>query len=46
MDFTVNMVVDFFLLRSSVGTTKEVASDLFFDVLSLGELFVLSFSFS
>jgi hypothetical protein len=25
----VNMVVDFFLLRSSVGITKEVASDLF-----------------
>ena len=46
MDFTVNMVVDFFLLRSSVGTTKEVANDLFFDALSLDELFVLSFGFS
>lgn len=25
MDFMVNMAVDFFLLRSSVGITKEVA---------------------
>lgn len=46
MDFTVNMVVDFFLQRSSVGIVKEVANDLFFDALSLGELFVLSFGFS
>lgn len=42
----VNMAVDFFLLRSSVGITKEVASDLSFDALSLGELFVLGFGFS
>ena len=46
MDFMVNMAVDFFLLRSSVGITKEVASDLFFDALSLVELFVLSLGFS
>ena len=29
MDFMVNMAVDFFLQRSSVGIIKEVASDLF-----------------
>ena len=29
MDFMVNMTVDFFLQRSSVGIIKEVASDLF-----------------
>ena len=40
------MAVDFFLQRSSVGITKEVASDLFSYALSLGELFVLSFGFS
>lgn len=46
MDFMVNMAVDFFLQRSSVGIIKEVASDLFFDALSLVELFVLNFGFS
>ena len=46
MDFMVNMAVDFFLQRSSIGIVKEVASDLFFDALSLGKLFVLSFGFS
>lgn len=46
MDFMVNMAVDFFLLRSSVGITKEVASDLFFDAFSLVELFFLGFGFS
>lgn len=30
MDFMVNMAVDFFLQRSSIGIVKEVASDLFF----------------